>query len=278
MVLVALQNVQGIATRKAGMNYKEILDLVKQGKAPIGHVLYARSRESLYRKFSAYLPAASNIHGSYASPGVSFSEASKEYGARYRGYHVSEDKKTDEKILFPLAKTLLGPDGKETDVLQAKNCIILMNLVAADGTPANGYEYDKGKNETLITIGKNARQVITHFPSKTGWWVFSESGEFKAPAAGRHPYYDPDASLVVRAEGVNWNGIFFLGAEPTGQIDRCLFAYLMPSDRAGVLATKIGADTGPLDPRKDIPPFRSDTPLFSFPMEAIFRRTSPAHR
>jgi len=228
---MALQNIQRIAPFNGkGKNYREILDLAKEGKTPISVELYnenrntiwqRKQRESTTERLMNYLPAASDLHGSYAPQGATFKEANRKYGSRYDGYHVSEDSQTKEKILFPLAKKLPDESGREITVGNAKDRIILVRIKFVDGKPTIEYEYDAHRKETRLHLNTSDVSCVK-FPTKEG------SYEFKNGIFARSD--DSNANNLYRADGVSWNGFFSLGADLKG-----LGAYLRPCCHIGML-------------------------------------------
>jgi hypothetical protein len=211
-----------------GKNYRELLDLLKQGICPISPESYNTDRHKIVRKLLSYLPAASDIHGSYAPQGVSFADANKQYGRRYDGYHVSEDPITREKILFPLAQKLPDAKGNEVDVLNEKDGIILVRLGSAGGKPSIEYEHDSKKNETRVH--PNTDEVIcVPFITSDGWNEL-KNGNFEKSDAS-----NPSANYVWRANSMNWNGVFSLDNYYFGNHGGDLVANHAPSSRLGVL-------------------------------------------
>lgn len=234
---MSVQSIQKVAQfdNNKGKNYREILDLLKQGKVPISLEFYNKNRAGIERKLLAYLPAASNLHGSFAPQGVSFEDANKKYGNRYDGYHVSEDPSTGEKILFPLAKKLPDAKGNEVDVPKAKDSIVLVRLDSVDGKPTMEQGHDPKTKETLVQLNTD-KIICVPFLTMDGWYEL-KNGNFEKSDAS-----NPNANYVWRADGVNWNGVFALGNSGVGNYgDRNLIADHGPSNRLGVLISADGA-------------------------------------
>jgi len=224
---MAQLNMQKIAQfdNNKGKAYMEILDIAKMGKLPISREFYNKNRQEIRDKFFAYLPCASDLHGSFAPQGVSFRDANQKYGSRYEGYNVSEDSKTGEKILFPLAKELPDAKGNAINVLDAQNHVILVKLESINGKPTIEYEHDKNKNETLLSLN-SGNILCTSFPTNGGYYELQNNIFVKSDSS------NPNANYLYRVDGKNWNGLFALGF---GYDDRVLVAGHLPSGRLGVL-------------------------------------------
>lgn len=226
-----MENIQPIAkfSGTRGKNYREILDLLKQGKVLISAETYIGNKKEIFKTFREYLPTVAGIHCSYAPLGVSFSDANKKYGKHYEGYHVSEDAFTGEKILFPLAKKLLGKNGIEVDVFSAVDHIILVRLDSVDGKPAIEYEYSAKGKETRLYL--NADQSIVRAPVNYHY-VELKGGVFTESKSS-----NPKAYSIWRSKEENWNGIAILGwCDPMSFQDDVFLINQQPSKRVGVLA------------------------------------------
>ena len=189
--------------------YRGILDLAKQGKIPFSVEFYNKHIGGV-RVFQ--LPAASNLHGSYAPRGATFGEANAKYGKLYEGYHVSEDYKTRERILFPLAKTLPDAKGNEITVATAKDRIILVKLGIADGKPTIEYEHDAKKRETLIHPMQSEITCVK-YPSSYEWYEF-KNGEFvesNKKNIEANFLYQANRGENDNDPGASWNGFFVFG-------------------------------------------------------------------
>ncbi len=199
------RNLQKIAGRGSeGKTYREILDLAKQGKIPISLEFYNSNRRAIVKEFSTCLPMVSDLHGSYAPQGATFKEANSGYAGRYEGYHVSEDLKTGERILFPLPKKLPDEKGNEVVVAQAKDSIIMLKLGIAGGKPTIEYSHDAAKNETLVILNTSDLTCVA-FPTADGWHTLKGGIFVKSDSS------DKNANYLYRANGRNWNGFFALG-------------------------------------------------------------------
>ena len=229
------QNIQKVAQfdNSKGKTYREILDLAKQGKTPISIAFYNKNRNAIVNELLAYLPATSDLHGSFAPQGATFKEANSKYGSRYEGYHVSEDSQTGEKILFPMAKKLPDAKGNEITVADAKDSIVLVKLDIVNGKPTIEYDHDAKKNETLVSLNTSDLTCVA-FPTKDGWYELQNGIFVKSDSSNQN------ANHLSRADGVNWNGLFALGNCDLGY-GRGVGADRLPSDRVGVLAKETGA-------------------------------------
>ncbi len=216
-----------------GITHRGILDLAKQGTRLMPLDFYRENRAEIVRGFLDCFPLASDIHGSTAPINKTFREANQTYWPEYEGYHVSRDKRTGERILFPLPKTLPDADGKEISVWDAKNSIVLVRIGNVDGKPAIEYEYDGKKGETLLHLNTSeilcapAPRTFEHYEWKDGVFVKSDSSNYE------------NAYSMAMHEHKNWNGIAAIGG---GCIGHCfgigmnlVFNY-DPSLPLGVLA------------------------------------------
>ena len=230
------QNIQKVAQfdNSKGKTYREILDLAKQGKTPISIAFYNKNRNAIVNELLAYLPATSDLHGSFAPQGATFKEANSKYGSRYEGYHVSEDSQTGEKILFPMAKKLPDAKGNEITVADAKDSIVLVKLDIVNGKPTIEYDHDAKKNETLVSLNTSDLTCVA-FPTKDGWYELQNGIFVKSDSSNQN------ANHLSRADGVNWNGLFALGDYGLGDYGRVVVADHLPSSRVGVLAKETGA-------------------------------------
>ena len=232
------QNIQKVAQfdNSKGKTYREILDLAKQGKTPISIAFYNKNRNAIVNELLAYLPATSDLHGSFAPQGATFKEANSKYGSRYEGYHVSEDSQTGEKILFPMAKKLPDAKGNEITVADAKDSIVLVKLDIVNGKPTIEYDHDAKKNETLVSLNTSDLTCVA-FPTKDGWYKLQNGIFVKSNSS------DSNANYLHRADDANWNGFFVYGV--VGEVDggglRGVLADDWLSHRFGVLAKETGA-------------------------------------
>ena len=174
------------------------------------------------------MPVALNLHGSYAPKGITFAEANRQHGLRYDGYHVSEDLKTGEKILFPLAEKLPDASGKEIIVADAKDSIILVELNIVNGKPTIKYERNAKKNETLLHLDTTGITCVA-FPLHDGWYELKNGIFVKSDGS------NPNAIHLLRADSSNWNGFFAMGIPFRPEV---LIVHYPPSQSLGVLAKK----------------------------------------
>ncbi len=220
---------------KEGKTYREILDLARLGKTPISIEFYNDNKRAVVKELQTCLPMVSDLHGSYAPQGATFREANSRYAGRYDGYHVSEDSKTGERILFPLPKKLPDANGNEVAVADAKDSIILLRLGFSGGKPTIDYSYDAKMNETLV-IPNTSDLVCVAFPTIDGWHTL-KSGIFVKSGSS-----DKNANFLYRADYRNWNGLFAIGNIDFGFFDyHYLLAGLPPSSCLEVSAKNGGA-------------------------------------
>ncbi|MEM4348715.1 MAG: hypothetical protein QXN37_04050 [Candidatus Anstonellaceae archaeon] len=187
-----------------GKEYRQIIDIASKGGRLLSLEEYVSNRAEIVKYFRKALPAASNMHCSYAPPDATFADAAHQYGSRYAGYHVSEDLRSGEKILFPLPSRIWMNQQLVNPVSMTNIAIIIM--LEMDGKPTLAYEYDPKRKETLIHINDiNAIQIIA-FPTESGWYRFTSVRGFEK-ASGPDSY----RAFYLWRSNRNWNGILSLG-------------------------------------------------------------------
>jgi len=239
-----------------GKKYREILDLAKQGKIPISPEYFNDKIIDKSRSIMHIVPPlASNLHGSCAEAGKTFAEANAKYwskDSRYKGYHVSKDYKTGEKILFPLAKILPDENGNDIIVADAKDRIILVSLNFKDGEPTIEYEHDAKRKETWVLPEMGAITCVP-YPDSYGWHEFKNGVFVKSDKANPNAnyLYQANRSETDWVPEINWNGFFVFGfgylalpekiSYSIGSFERDLVSGYPPSQPVRVLAFEKGA-------------------------------------
>ena len=229
--------------------------LGKTGETPISLQSYNECKKEFYKDYKGAVsnyakesirgngrpdrqPFALSLHGSYVPLHETFIQANKKYwdeDARYKGYNVSIDMQTGEKVLFRLAEKLRDENGNEIAVADARDHIILTKIYSVNGKSSIAYERDTGRNETWVYPDPNYSTCVT-FPTQDGWYELRNGIFVKSNIS------NPDANYLRRAYDANWNGIFAAGSDAAGYFDiRNLMALHTPSYGLVMLVQETGA-------------------------------------
>jgi hypothetical protein len=234
IVTIGGQKVRKIAQSDGdkGHTYGRIMrDFARKGQIPISIEFYNKNSHVI-----PYSPFRSNCHGSYAPQDVSFEAANAQYSEekkRYGDCHVSIDPETGKKVVVRLLrKTVLLADAEkpksewaEVGILQLVNHIISFELGKPGEKPNCEYEYDR-KGKADVTTPVPEALMAAPFITKDGVYELKDGVWVKSNLS------NPNANTVVRADGVNWNGLFALGSKFHG---RYVLADLQPSVLSEVL-------------------------------------------
>ncbi len=216
----------------AELSPRNLPDAVKAGKTGLISTLGTLDRLKRNGEYSG--ARFSNQWLSYAPKNTTFREANRKDDGKY---HVSVDPNTGETHRIELPKTLIGLDGKELTVADAKN---LAPSLVLDGRTIIEVEFNPKvgeKGEYLYMVSDPSAWFALGMPKTEDWFNMNldANGVLKG-------FTDGDSIYFVRADGVNWNVLLARGDLNFDVIyDRHLVvADLLPSFCLRVLGTGFG--------------------------------------
>ncbi|MCX6769429.1 MAG: hypothetical protein NT051_01985 [Candidatus Micrarchaeota archaeon] len=149
-------------------------------------------------QFEKYFPAFTDLHVSYAPPGMSFREASE------NGKLVSVYNHGSRTSSLVLPETARGKNGKLISVMDARDHIIIVKIELIDKTPSITYSLNSKETDYEIQFSKQAEVYCLPFPQSSGRYIENFLGipTFVAPAG-----YKGELSYLSREETATMNTV-----------------------------------------------------------------------